>query len=1263
MGGYFSSQNNKLQPRGNRISSSFDLNSESIELSEIEEIKVPDVTTSHKFKSRSLLPFGKGKSFTNFRKTTSFQSPVSVNNPKNIENEVVQLKKQIESINSSHDREKEEWISEKKRMQEEVHRLRNEVKVLNTAVPKLRADKEKARKAESDALERAKAFEQEKDKIQRQFKVFREAKEKEVQTILKEKHHVINHLRKFVSSEGSVQDFLLEGADVRQHTHSITDWLLDSQSLADSYLEKKTENGLVINSNTQFLDFRMNRDISSVLQKLLSSLHHVGLGIPTGNTYSVYVTASPNMEDHAHRFEAGCMDLMLHLELKGKLLSVHNFPCQSSDKQEVEEGKLQYLKSSDICVLFAGEDIQHLNDVLTEAVHSRKIVIVVTPEHLSRSNRGLLSTFEECHHKRIHFVSNSEELHVSALAKVLEICNSFLEKQQHRENVEKEKSEEEIFRLTPKLDMLHVDEQSVLQESVRNMCALNEHMQQEIAFLNNYITQDGPLQPLLLAGDPGSGKSSLLAHWVVHLQESLQNSCILYHIASYGCSNSLDTVQLIRRFSYLLLDQVPALLESQMLEKNFQLWLDRACSKHANGVIVVIDGADLLNNGVEHLKWLLDPLPVPLRVVISVSSEDHPRQWLSWPRLHLTNRIKDIFGFFVSHFSSTDHSNEIEEVISFLSTNSELLKKAATNLLNHLYMHLALTFATRLVPNEKFKKVMQKCLMCDSIVDMYVFGIKLLQKKYNKELVMEVLVMVSASYNGLSMMELKYLTSSTSYDLSLLLHDLAFCRLLVTVCGLVQLSRSQVKDAVHVCLKEFDKSNEFLTEMRYRIIKFFAEDRSFSNRTIVELPWQLTKTDNKDKLMACIRSIRALVWFVEKGQSTRIMSYWKHLGHDISVAYEIYKEELSVMESDFNESLPIYYDILGDFMQEVSQYKSAHVCFERALELKEAHLEADSAHIGRSFFFLGRLFTQWKKFQTAENYFKQLLEIKEQNGEDDQASYAKVFESLAVLYALQEKSEDADKCKKQAYVARQNYMNNNVILAFENIVNECRGIITDLKSESWSNQELAGFLTDIGLVHFNLRQYSDAADALLQALQLFVNILGDKHPVVADQMCKLSFVYQTMNEDDKAEHLLDQALAILLQNYDPSSSQVQSALKSLVRIYRKKKKFDHIENLYRKIIQVEEHVHGERSPSVANAINVLAVHLSKRQRYKEAVELYHRSMIIYVQEFGAQDDHISEVLSNMAKLYYEQQNLRMAACLYQLSLDSSRTEEHLNSLS
>ena len=63
------------------------------------------------------------------------------------------------------------------------------------------------------------------------------------------------------------------------------------------------------------------------------------------------------------------------------------------------------------------------------------------------------------------------------------------------------------------------------------------------------------------------------------------------------------------------------------LEEEFPRWLDKAASKVHGGVTLVIDSADRLQGAPSHMQWLLDPLPVGARVIMSVTESTCPLAW------------------------------------------------------------------------------------------------------------------------------------------------------------------------------------------------------------------------------------------------------------------------------------------------------------------------------------------------------------------------------------------------------------------------------------------------------------------------------------------------------------------------------------------------------------------------------------------------------------------------------------------------------------
>ena len=82
----------------------------------------------------------------------------------------------------------------------------------------------------------------ERDKINRQFKLFREGKEKEFQTLIRQREEALKQLR-LQQNDMSIKDVLVDNGELRLgRTNSIIDIYLDNQSVTgDSFFEKKKD--------------------------------------------------------------------------------------------------------------------------------------------------------------------------------------------------------------------------------------------------------------------------------------------------------------------------------------------------------------------------------------------------------------------------------------------------------------------------------------------------------------------------------------------------------------------------------------------------------------------------------------------------------------------------------------------------------------------------------------------------------------------------------------------------------------------------------------------------------------------------------------------------------------------------------------------------------------------------------------------------------------------------------------------------------------
>lgn len=124
----------------------------------------------------------------------SFKSTASVDLEYAAEYE--RLKKEYEIFRVSKNNEIASMQKKEVKLDEENKRLRAELQALQKTYQKILREKESAVEAKYQAMERAATFEHDRDKVKRQFKIFRETKEKEIQDLLRAKRDLETKLQR-----------------------------------------------------------------------------------------------------------------------------------------------------------------------------------------------------------------------------------------------------------------------------------------------------------------------------------------------------------------------------------------------------------------------------------------------------------------------------------------------------------------------------------------------------------------------------------------------------------------------------------------------------------------------------------------------------------------------------------------------------------------------------------------------------------------------------------------------------------------------------------------------------------------------------------------------------------------------------------------------------------------------------------------------------------------------------------------------------------
>ncbi|NXS07020.1 NPHP3 protein, partial [Neodrepanis coruscans] len=149
----------------------------------------------------------------------SFKSTASVQELECVA-EYERLRKEYEIFRVSKNNEVASMVKKEAKLDRENKRLRAELQALQKTYQKILREKESALEAKYQAMERAATFEHDRDKVKRQFKIFRETKENEIQDLLRAKRELEAKLQR-LQAQG-IQVFDPEESDSDDNCTDVT---------------------------------------------------------------------------------------------------------------------------------------------------------------------------------------------------------------------------------------------------------------------------------------------------------------------------------------------------------------------------------------------------------------------------------------------------------------------------------------------------------------------------------------------------------------------------------------------------------------------------------------------------------------------------------------------------------------------------------------------------------------------------------------------------------------------------------------------------------------------------------------------------------------------------------------------------------------------------------------------------------------------------------------------------------------------------------
>ena len=297
------------------------------------------------------------------------------------------------------------------------------------------------------------------------------------------------------------------------------------------------------------------------------------------------------------------------------------------------------------------------------------------------------------------------------------------------------------------------------------------------------------------------------------------------------------------------------------------------------------------------------------------------------------------------------------------------------------------------------------------------------------------------------------------------------------------------------------------------------------------------------------------------------------------------------------------------YLRQRGLYSQAEPLYQEALAINRKIKGPKHSITAKNLNDLGELYYDQGKYNQAEHLYLQALNIYENVHKLETSDGITTLNNLAKTYYLQHNYTQAEEFCEQA-------------LAF------CK------QHPEYKDSNLATALSLLAsLFRIQNKNYEQAEPLYLQAIEIYKQNLGEKHPDVADTLNDLADLYSGNFKFAKAEPLYERALEIRKHTLGMDHPEVASSLYRLGIFYHNGGKYILAEPLFLQALECQERFLGPEHPEVANTLTHLAVlylRQKKRGKYARAEPLLQRAIRIQEQRLGPEHPELSESLLRYA---------------------------------
>lgn len=427
-------------------------------------------------------------------------------------------------------------------------------------------------------------------------------------------------------------------------------------------------------------------------------------------------------------------------------------------------------------------------------------------------------------------------------------------------------------------------------------------------FIDNFLIS--PYSGLYISGVSGTGKSSLLAHWIEYSERDD------YHVLFHFVDKSIDGdnyAVILMRFYYKICDILSITPETNWAIP-YEQYVDRIDSVLSNTnekFLLIIDALDQLDPicNAFQLQWL--PKTSPNIKIICTTSNDNSE-------INHALYFKSFQNYTMSKISDPDSILQLSELYLHKRYGKELtteqIQLISTNSIYHNPLFLfALFDELRLFGvHEDLNKIIKDFCLCkteDTFFIKIVNRVEFDTKYIDGNIATEILVLLSMSRNGIKLSEMPQILGYTYADILSVLY--MFQKHVSILGNETDISHSRTKEIIHEIYKNSDIYNKIRDRYEVYLESKLKTEQNYENlKALLDICYFYYTTNNNNKLYhICVKLSTFRLFDLFGGHNNEL--YWKRLHEE---GYSI-----SDMMEQFNNDHP---GNIEDIIHEMNQIRA-----------------------------------------------------------------------------------------------------------------------------------------------------------------------------------------------------------------------------------------------------------------------------------------------------------------------------------------------------